>query len=49
MQAEGEPKHWSLFVAEEGGPGNVYQIKGDATWMTYTPVKDVNHMDSDSF
>lgn len=27
-QAEGEPAHWSLFVAREGETGSVYQVKG---------------------
>ncbi|PGH02013.1 hypothetical protein AJ79_07751 [Helicocarpus griseus UAMH5409] len=36
-QAPGEPLHWSLFVAREGQAGMVYQVKGDAEFMTYQP------------
>ena len=31
VQAEGQPMHWSLFVAREVSVGSVYQVKGDAT------------------
>ncbi len=27
-QAEGEPDHWSLVVAREGGRGDVFQVTG---------------------
>ena len=40
-QADGEPTHWSLHIAREGEPGNVYQVKGDAECMRYIPP---NHM-----
>ncbi|EER38336.1 conserved hypothetical protein [Histoplasma capsulatum H143] len=36
-QADGEPQHWSLFVARENEPGPVYQVKGDAECMSYQP------------
>ncbi|EFQ97357.1 hypothetical protein MGYG_00396 [Nannizzia gypsea CBS 118893] len=36
-QGEGEPLHWALLVARENQPGMVYQVKGDAEYMTYTP------------
>ncbi|CDM27840.1 unnamed protein product [Penicillium roqueforti FM164] len=39
-QGEGEPLHWSLFVATENEPGMVYQVTGDAELMTYLPSDD---------
>ncbi|KAJ5731465.1 uncharacterized protein N7483_005973 [Penicillium malachiteum] len=36
-QGEGEPRHWFLFVGRENEPGYVYQVKGDAEYMTYEP------------
>ncbi|OJD12309.1 hypothetical protein AJ78_07075 [Emergomyces pasteurianus Ep9510] len=36
-QAEGEPNHWSLFVARENEAGPVYQVTGDAECMSYQP------------
>lgn len=27
-QVAGEPDHWSLFLALEGQPGDVFQVKG---------------------
>ena len=41
-QAEGEPNHWSLFVAREGESGCVYQVKGDAEQMKHEFANDVN-------
>ncbi|KAL8942321.1 MAG: hypothetical protein Q9211_001438 [Gyalolechia sp. 1 TL-2023] len=34
-QTAGEPYHWSLFLAPEGKPGDVFQVKGDAVGMHY--------------
>ncbi|KAJ5719889.1 hypothetical protein N7493_006767 [Penicillium malachiteum] len=36
-QGEGEPRHWFLFVGRENEHGYVYQVKGDAEYMTYEP------------
>lgn len=36
-QGPGEPLHWSLLVAHENQPGFIYQVKGDAEYMTYQP------------
>ncbi|KAJ6015365.1 hypothetical protein N7540_009956 [Penicillium herquei] len=36
-QGEGEPRHWFLFVGRENEAGYVYQVKGDAEYMTYEP------------
>src|SRR6266536_3056739 len=41
-QPFGEPDHWSLFVAPEGGTGTIYQVKGDAELMHHTHAKGVN-------
>ncbi|OAX76926.1 hypothetical protein ACJ72_08781 [Emergomyces africanus] len=50
QQAEGEPNHWSLFVARENEPGLVYQVKGDAECMSYQPsLAPTNILDSESF
>ncbi|ROT39677.1 hypothetical protein SODALDRAFT_377603 [Sodiomyces alkalinus F11] len=48
-QAEGEPFHWSLFVAPEGKQGNVYQVKGDATFMRHDFVQNVRLLSSASY
>jgi hypothetical protein len=40
-QADGEPMHWYLFLATEEAKGNLYQVKGDATYMTYQFETDV--------
>ncbi|KAL2205454.1 hypothetical protein CC79DRAFT_1048888 [Sarocladium strictum] len=48
-QAEGEPKHWSLFVSREGEEGSVFQVKGDATFMTYTHIRDIDLLSSDDY
>lgn len=48
-QAQGEPLHWSLFVARETGPGTVYQVKGDNTYMHYQHAANVNLRESHSF
>ncbi|KAF2428742.1 hypothetical protein EJ08DRAFT_318325 [Tothia fuscella] len=48
-QAEGEPHHWSLFVAREGQSlGNQYQVTGDATMMRYVHATDVDILKLDS-
>src|SRR6266487_4158462 len=36
-QVDNEPTHWSLYVAREGEPGRLYQVKGDAEFMEYRP------------
>ncbi|KAN0071827.1 hypothetical protein V8E54_010423 [Elaphomyces granulatus] len=49
-QGTGEPLHWYLFVARENQPGSVYQVKGDAEYMTYQPSNYLfNIADSESF
>lgn len=48
-QAEGEPKHWYLFVAPEGRPGSVYQVTGDATFMRYEVQRDASPLGSESY
>lgn len=45
----GKGNHWSLFVAEEGQPGTVYQVKGDHTYMTYGHRQNINILCSRSF
>lgn len=41
-QSPGEPLHWSLFIAPENSPGYIYEVKGDAQYMSYqcsdTPI-----------
>lgn len=39
LEAQGpeEPFHWSLLVAHENQPGFLYQVTGDAEYMTYEP------------
>lgn len=42
--------HWSLFLARDGEPGYVYQVKGDVEAMRYQPSNGpVNLMTSHSF
>ncbi|KAL2128951.1 hypothetical protein VTI74DRAFT_8418 [Chaetomium olivicolor] len=54
-QAEGEPKHWSLFShipihGDSTGPGQVWQVKGDAELMHFEHIASgVDQMRSDSF
>ncbi|WEW60772.1 hypothetical protein PRK78_006260 [Emydomyces testavorans] len=49
-QADGEPLHWSLFVARENEEGMVYQVKGDAECMNYKPSPyPINVVKSASF
>lgn len=40
-QGPGKPLHWSLFVARENRPGQVYQVTGDAEFMVYEPSEGV--------
>lgn len=49
QQGDGEPFHWSLFVARENEPGIVYQVKGDAECMAYQPMSSTNITNSESF
>ncbi|KAJ4300169.1 hypothetical protein N0V88_002838 [Collariella sp. IMI 366227] len=53
-QAEGEPRHWTLFshipTRDDGtGPGQVWQVKGDAEFMYFEHVGVVDQMRSDGF
>lgn len=41
-QLDGEPNHWSLFLAPENQRGSVFQVEGDATAMHYTHADKVN-------
>lgn len=45
-QAPGEPDHWSMFLAQEGQQGAVFQVKGDAIGMHYAHADGVNILDS---
>ena len=45
-QISGEPNHWSLFLAREGEPGIIFQVRGDATAMSYAHEEDVNAVNS---
>lgn len=47
-QAEGEPRHWSLFLSRENQAGTVYQVKGDATYMRFDHAANVNILNSTS-
>ena len=40
-QVEGEPKHWSFFLAREGEAGNSCQVTGDAEKMHYVLAQNV--------
>lgn len=35
FQSPGEPDHWALFLGPEAAPGHVYEVTGDATFMTF--------------
>jgi hypothetical protein len=53
-QAEGEPKHWYLFAHRPNdmgtGPGQVWQVTGDAEFMRYDhSAADVDRMSSPSY
>ncbi|KAI0425486.1 hypothetical protein F5Y09DRAFT_346637 [Xylaria sp. FL1042] len=44
------PYHWLLVAAsEEGGIGDIYQVKGDAVYMHYTHAKKIDVFTSDSY
>lgn len=42
QQKHGQAHHWSLFVAEEGKNGTVYQVTGDHTHMVHGHKEGVN-------
>ncbi len=48
-QVAGEPYHWSLFLAREGQPGAVFQVKGDALTMHFAHANNVNVLSSQSY
>ncbi|OJD21126.1 hypothetical protein ACJ73_07537 [Blastomyces percursus] len=48
-QPDAQGHHWSLFVAEEGKRGTVYQVTGDHTFMVYTHRPEVNILNSRTF
>ena len=48
-QTTGEPIHWSLFLAQEGQPGVVFQVKGDAVAMHYAHANNINVTISQSY
>lgn len=48
-QADGEPFHWSLFLAREGSRGVAFQVKGDAIAMHYAHATNVDLLGSESF
>lgn len=48
-QPDGQGHHWSLFVAEEGQRGTVYQVVGDHTYMVHGHRQNVNILGSSSF
>ncbi|KAL9104783.1 MAG: hypothetical protein Q9163_000333 [Psora crenata] len=48
-QSPGEPDHWSLFLAREGQPGTLFQVKGDALAMQHAHDNDTNVLSSESY
>ncbi|KAK3902669.1 hypothetical protein C8A05DRAFT_43968 [Staphylotrichum tortipilum] len=52
-QAENEPKHWSLFShvpnAMGAGPGQMWQVTGDAEFMHFEQAAGVDRMSSPDF
>ncbi|KAK3934009.1 hypothetical protein QBC46DRAFT_400828 [Diplogelasinospora grovesii] len=48
-QAEGEPKHWSLFVGRENEKGTSYQVTGDATHMVQKFEENVDKWNAPDF
>lgn len=48
-QTTGEPYHWSLFLAREGQPGLVFQVKGDALAMRHAHTNNTNILNSQSY
>lgn len=53
LQAEGEPKHWSLHAARTDANGTTrgqrWQVTGDAEQMRYEQAESINFFNSDSF
>ncbi|KAI1116872.1 hypothetical protein F5Y14DRAFT_405601 [Nemania sp. NC0429] len=49
-QSAGQPMHWSLAVApENGGTGDIYQVKGDAVYMCYQRTLSIDIFASSSY
>ncbi|KAF1848978.1 uncharacterized protein K460DRAFT_83742 [Cucurbitaria berberidis CBS 394.84] len=48
-QADGEPNHWSLFVAHENQKGNQYQVHGDAENMHYLHAQNVGLFSTENY
>ncbi|KAF2012946.1 hypothetical protein BU24DRAFT_425543 [Aaosphaeria arxii CBS 175.79] len=48
-QSEGEPDHWSLFVACEGQKGERFQVTGDAENMYYVHDLDMNILEDEAY
>ncbi|KAK4141960.1 uncharacterized protein C8A04DRAFT_13685 [Dichotomopilus funicola] len=52
-QTQNEPKHWSLFShipnARGTGPGQVWQVTGDAEFMHFEHAEGVDWMESPDF
>lgn len=48
-QIPGEPHHWSLFLAGEGEPGAVFQVRGDAIAMHHEHLYDTDVLSSESY
>ena len=48
-QTTSEPYHWSLFLAREGQPGVVFQVKGDAVAMHHIHANNTDVLSSQSF
>lgn len=48
-QASGERDLWSLFVARQGRPGDLFTVRGGTQGMMYHPEPNVNPFASGSF
>ena len=48
-QTTGEPYHWSPFLAHEGQPGVVSQVKGDVVGMHHAHENNTNILCSQSY
>ncbi|OIW28099.1 hypothetical protein CONLIGDRAFT_462426 [Coniochaeta ligniaria NRRL 30616] len=51
-QAEGEPRHWSLFVVsgeDKSSKGHVWQVTGDALCMHYNNLSDTAQFAAEGF
>lgn len=48
-QTTGEPNHWSLFLAREGQPGDIFQVQGDAIAMHHAHLNNTNILISQSY